>query len=142
MKALEPALSIMIVDDDDDDVLLMSHALKKHLPKTLISTCENGAVLLETLQHSQNLPSLILLDLNMHCMDGRETLKALKNNERTQNIPVIILTTSKNEDDVRLTHDLGAATFFIKPQTPLEYSQLVASLTKYLSILKESGIDP
>lgn len=129
--------SIMIVDDDDDDILLISHAIKKSLPAASIDTCENGAVLLTKLQTLQKLPDIILLDLNMHCMDGRETLRALKNQESTLGIPVIILTTSKNEDDLQLSHALGASTFFIKPQTSYDYAKLIESLTRYLTLLDE-----
>jgi DNA-binding response OmpR family regulator len=77
------------------------------------------------------LPGLILLDLNMPKKDGREVLKELKESQQFRRIPVIILTTSKAEEDVLRSYDLGVSSFITKPVTFEELVHVVKNIGKY-----------
>lgn len=112
---------ILLADDDPDDRLLTEEALREARPDTELKTVRDGQELLEYLSDlgpdSPALPSIILLDLNMPRMDGREALAALKRLEAFRHIPVVVLTTSNAEDDVIGTYQLGVSSFITKPAT-------------------------
>lgn len=116
------AITVLIADDDEDDRLLARDALDKNtLPKNL-RFVSGGEELLRYLRceegdTSRPRPGIILLDLNMPGMDGRETLAAIKADPRLRNIPVIVLTTSGFERDVQAAYDLGASSYVLKPST-------------------------
>jgi len=129
MKTKLKPISILMADDDPDDRMLMKQALAENdLPNT-IEFVENGADLLDYLNkkgkfHSESTirPGLILLDLNMPKMDGREALRIIKSSPDLKRIPVIVLTTSKAEEDIIQTYDLGVNSFICKP---VRFSELV-----------------
>jgi two-component system, response regulator len=129
MKTMLKPISILMADDDPDDRMLMKQALAENdLPNT-IEFVENGADLLDYLNKKGKFllekttrPGLILLDLNMPKMDGREALRLIKSNPDLRRIPVIILTTSKAEEDIFQTYDLGVNSFICKP---VRFSDLV-----------------
>lgn len=113
-----------MADDDDDDYMLTQNALKKsHLLNKLVRVAD-GEELMEYLlktgryaDTSAQRPSVILLDLNMPKMDGREALKAIKSNKELRNIPVVVFTTSKAEEDIIRSYQLGVNSFITKPVT-------------------------
>lgn len=106
----------IIAEDDPDDQLLMTDALAEiNVSAADVTFVPDGQELIETLKSGSRLPSLILLDLNMPKMDGREALKEIKSSQALNHIPVIILTTSRNEDDVALTYRNGGNSYFTKP---------------------------
>ena len=115
---------ILMADDDDDDYMLTQNALKKsHLLNTLVRVAD-GEELMEYLTKAGRYanspaqrPSVVLLDLNMPKMDGREALKAIKSNEALRNIPVVVFTTSKAEEDIIRSYQLGVNSFITKPVT-------------------------
>ncbi|MGB7539748.1 MAG: response regulator, partial [Anaerolineales bacterium] len=76
-------------------------------------------------------PGLIILDLNMPKKDGREALKEIKSDPRLRHIPIIILTTSKSEEDIFRTHDMGANSVILKPVTYSGLVEIMRSLTQY-----------
>ena len=110
---------IAIVDDDADDreVIRDAFVISKKEPEYVV--LENGDKLLEYLETNtpRNLPSLILLDLNMPGKDGRETLRIIKSDKRFRHIPVIVFTTSSSPRDMEMAYDLGANCFISKPDT-------------------------
>ncbi len=117
-------VSILIADDDADDRMLTEEALKENKLTNELHFVEDGEQLLNFLQHKGGYtpenaprPGLILLDLNMPKMDGREALKLIKADPKLKRIPVIILTTSKAEQDIIKTYDLGVNSFISKPVT-------------------------
>jgi|TARA_Y100001970_G_scaffold61257_1_gene78232 CheY-like chemotaxis protein len=112
-----------MADDDEDDRLLALDALKEGRVLNNLYCVEDGIELLEYLRREGKFadpatsprPSLILLDLNMPRMDGREALQHIKADPNLRSIPVVILTTSKEEEDMIRGYDLGAASYITKP---------------------------
>lgn len=114
---------ILMADDDDDDYLLTKKALKESkLLNTLIRVAD-GEELLDYLNGRGKYegvavrPGVILLDLNMPRKDGREALKEIKSNPKLHDIPVVIFTTSKAEEDIYRSYQLGSNSFITKPVT-------------------------
>jgi CheY-like chemotaxis protein len=116
-------VTILMADDDEDDRLLALDALKEGRVLNNLYCVEDGVELLEYLRREGKFadpatsprPSLILLDLNMPRMDGREALQHIKADPNLRSIPVVILTTSKEEEDMIRGYDLGAASYITKP---------------------------
>ncbi|PRD21511.1 UNVERIFIED_CONTAM: rcp1 [Trichonephila clavipes] len=128
-----------MADDDEDDRLLTQDALAESRVLNELFFVEDGVELLEYLERkgkfsekeSSPRPGLILLDLNMPRMDGREALQAIKANPNLKGIPVVILTTSKQEEDMVKGYDLGAASYITKPVTFEGLVELMQTLGKY-----------
>lgn len=116
---------ILIAEDDEEDRMLLQDAMEEGKLANHLFFVEDGEELLDYLQGKnkfQNrkafpLPGLILLDLNLPKVDGREALKIIKADSLLKRIPVIILTTSKAEEDIVRTYDLGVNSFITKPVT-------------------------
>jgi CheY-like chemotaxis protein len=112
-----------MADDDDDDRLLALDALKESKIDGQIKFVANGEELLDYLCHRGEFaqgagvprPGLILLDLNMPRMDGREALREIKADPELRRIPVVVLTTSNADTDIGAIYDLGANSFISKP---------------------------
>lgn len=131
------AVKIIIADDDADDRLLIEDAFKESKLVNPIVFAEDGEELLQLLRsekgwaEGRNLPGLILLDLNMPRMDGRMALGHIKSDPLLRRIPVIVLTTSKAEQDILRTYDLGVNSFITKPVTFEGLVEVVKSLNHY-----------
>lgn len=118
-------LTMVIADDDADDRLLIEDAFQECRLGTQRDYVEDGAELLQYLRaeekwshrNAADLPCIILLDLNMPRMDGRTALAKLKADPLLRRIPVVVLTTSKAEEDIARTYDLGVNSFITKPVT-------------------------
>jgi CheY-like chemotaxis protein len=109
---------ILLVDDDSDDRTIITDALNHLKAENVISCAENGEAalkLLGELYEKKALPSLIVLDLNMPKMNGRETLKNLKSDKRFMEIAVIIYSTSINPLEEKICMNLGAQQYITKP---------------------------
>ncbi|WP_242920118.1 response regulator [Pontibacter liquoris] len=130
---------ILIADDDAEDRMLVKEALEESRLKNNIHFVENGEELMDYLHHKGRFadkaqyptPGLILLDLNMPKKDGREALKEIKEDERLRLIPVVVLTTSKAEEDILRTYDLGVSSFITKPVTFTSLVDVMKTLSKY-----------
>ncbi len=128
-----------MADDDEDDRLLTQDALAESRVLNELHFVEDGVELLEYLERKGKFedkavsprPGLILLDLNMPRMDGREALEAIKGNPSLKGIPVVILTTSKQEEDMVKGYNLGAASYITKPVTFDGLVDLMKTLGKY-----------
>lgn len=116
--------SVLIVDDDPDDRESIRDAFLENKHHQNYIFVESGSKLLDHLYSikSKNYPSLILLDLNMPGMDGKQILKEIKSDKTLYQIPVIIMTTSASEVDMRTSYMLGANCFITKPDS---YSKLI-----------------
>jgi DNA-binding NarL/FixJ family response regulator len=131
-------LSIMVCDDDADFHDLVVQAMKKtgNIPAKIVFS-HHGAELLEQLSKAQSsqkhLPDLILLDLNMPMMDGIETLQALKANDDYKDIPVITITNSDSEEDVKKSYSFGGYSYFVKPSSFYDLVEMMATITTYWS---------
>ena len=132
-------IRIVVADDDADDRMLIEEALEESRLSNPVDFCVDGLDLLEYLNREgkwaelakEPLPGLILLDLNMPRMDGRTALSRIKDDERFKRIPVVILTTSKSEEDIVRTYGLGVNSFITKPVTFDGLVSIVQALTHY-----------
>ncbi|MFC4700451.1 response regulator [Glaciecola siphonariae] len=124
MNSLENSpFFVLLADDDEDDRLLAQDAMEAAGFGEQCKTVEDGQQLLQFLRRegefadasSDVMPSVILLDLNMPILDGRDTLKQLKEDAILRRIPVVIFSTSNSEEDVTQGYDLGAASYMVKP---------------------------
>jgi CheY-like chemotaxis protein len=136
---LSKPITILMADDDPDDRLLTKEAFAEtHLANDL-RFVEDGVELLDYLKRrgkyadpaASPRPGLILLDLNMPRMDGREALREIKADPALKNIRVIVLTTSKAEEDILRTYDLSASSYITKPVTFSGLVDVVKALGKY-----------
>ncbi len=117
------SIVILMADDDADDRLLAKDALNECQTSSSLHFVENGEELLDYLRHEGKYaslantprPGLILLDLNMPRKDGREALQEIKADPELRIIPVVVLTTSKADTDIRRIYELGANSFITKP---------------------------
>lgn len=127
--------SVLMADDDEEDCMLASDALKESGKEVEFACVEDGVHLMDyLLEHSgswpNGLPDLILLDLNMPRKDGREALLEIMPNPVLKRIPIVILTTSKEERDIAFTMNAGAKSFITKPGTFNEWIEIMRSLVQ------------
>ena len=128
-----------MADDDEDDRRSVARAWENARAANPIHFVNDGEELMDYLYHRGKFaeqanwerPGLILLDLNMPKKDGREALREIKADPELRQIPVVVLTTSKAEEDVYSTYDLGANSFITKPVTFTSLVELVQVLGKY-----------
>ena len=124
---------VLMADDDAEDCWLASEAFAESGVKAVFCCVLDGIELMDYLSgpsrsEAKGLPSLILLDLNMPRKDGREALMEIKSDPAFQHIPIIILTTSRNEKDIEFTMKVGAESFITKPATFDEWVEMMKSL--------------
>lgn len=140
MKGRRAVVKILMADDDEDDCLLAREALaESRLALSSLHFVQDGEQLMDYLYHRgkySNLdlsprPGLILLDLNMPKKDGREALRQIKADANLRQIPVVILTTSKAEEDIYHSYDLGANSFITKPVTFSGLVEVMKTLGRY-----------
>lgn len=125
MASNSKPIVILLADDDSEDREMTRKALDKNRLANEFYTVADGEELLDFLNHRgayappalSPTPGLILLDLNMPRMDGREALAAIKADPALRRIPVVVMTTSKAEEDITRTYDLGSNSFISKPIT-------------------------
>jgi two-component system, response regulator len=130
-EALARPITILLADDDEEDRMLTFDALNESRVVNDLKFVEDGEDLLDYLNRrgkytdpgSAPRPGLILLDLNMPKKDGREALREIKADPDLRRIPIVVLTTSKAEEDIYRTYDLGANSFIAKP---VKFESLVA----------------
>lgn len=120
---------VFIVDDDEDDLYFIKSAILSNIPNCIVKCFIHGKQLLDSLSDwKDDLPSFILLDLNMPFLNGKETLKILRNNSETAPIPVVIFSTSNNPSDKALCKKFGANDYFCKPASINIYDELIQKL--------------
>jgi CheY-like chemotaxis protein len=124
---------ILYADDDLDDKTWVSEANKTLNYSLDIDFVENGREVFEWLERFKNQPSLIVLDLNMPELDGRQTLQKLKSSEIYKDIPVVIITTSSNKVDIEICRRLGANLYIVKPDKHSGWQQIVKQLVPYIT---------
>jgi len=139
MQETGKPITILMADDDADDRLMAKEAFEESRLANDLHFVEDGVELLDYLKRrgkyedpaSSPRPGLILLDLNMPKKDGREALKEIKADPKLKNIRVVILTTSKAEEDIYRTYDLSAASYITKPVTFSAMAEVVKVMGKY-----------
>ena len=128
---------ILIAEDDADDRFLLQAAFDENAFNDRLHFVDNGVAVMEYLQSlmdvdgEKNLPRFILLDLNMPKKDGREVLKELKQHPVLKNIPIIIFSTTNNEQEMRRCYELGANSYITKPNSFENLLKTVAALRTY-----------
>ncbi|MET0287903.1 MAG: response regulator [Polyangiales bacterium] len=133
---------ILLVEDQPDDELLTIRALKKNNIRNEVKVVRDGAEALDYLfgrgQYEQRtLPQVILLDLKLPKVDGLEVLRQVRADPRTRPLPVIVLTSSKEERDVVQSYNLGANSYVRKPVDFEQFSEAVRQLGLYWFVLNE-----
>ena len=127
--------SILLIEDDIVDAMTVKRALSDIKVTNALFTVGNGEEALEYLQDSNNeQPGIILLDLNMPKMNGIEFLKVMKNDNSFKRIPVIILTTSQEENDKIESFNLGVAGYMIKPVDYLQFVETMRTIDMYWTL--------
>lgn len=132
-------ITILMADDDADDRQMTQEAFAASRLTNDLRFVEDGAELLDYLYRrnkyadgaSAPRPGLILLDLNMPKLDGRQALREIKSDPRLRNIRVVVMTTSKAEEDILRTYDLGAESYVNKPVTFQALVEVIATMGRY-----------
>ncbi len=147
-------ISILVADDDIDDRLMIEEAFAEKRVNNPIDFVEDGEELLQYLHREgpyadragEPYPGLILLDLNMPKIDGREALQRMKSDPELQRIPVVVLTTSQAEEDIVRTYGMGVNSFITKPVTFEGLVDIVSILCNYwieiVALPPECAINP
>ena len=131
--------TILLVEDDKVDVMTVKRALKEIHVLNKVKTCGNGEEALAYFEDETNeLPCIILLDLNMPKMNGIEFLERIKHNNVIKRIPVIILTTSKEEQDRVKSFNAGVAGYMIKPVDDLQFVEVMRAIDLYWTLSETS----
>jgi len=132
-------ITILLAEDDPDDRLMATEALEESRLANDLHIVENGEELMDYLYRRGKfagmarwfLPGLILLDLNMPKKDGREALKEIKADPNLRRIPIVVLTTSDEEEDIFRTYDLGVNSFITKPVSFESLVEIMKTLKLY-----------
>lgn len=142
-------VDILLVEDNPDDVELAMHELKRHNMANNLYHVADGEEALEFIFASGkyekdrtvgNSPKLILLDLKMPKINGIEVLEKIKADERTKAIPVVILTSSAEDPDIKQCYNLGANSYIVKPVNFEGFIQAITSLGFYWLLLNQPPV--
>ena len=139
MEKERMTLTILMADDDEDDRLMTKEALEEAKLANVIRFVEDGEELMDYLRRRGQYsdpelsprPGLILLDLNMPKKSGREALEEIKQDPDLRSIPVVVMTTSRAEEDVIRSYDLGVNSFVTKPVSFVGLVDVMKTLTKF-----------
>jgi two-component system, chemotaxis family, response regulator Rcp1 len=129
-------IELLLVEDSEPDVRLTIEALREAKVKNRLWVVEDGVEALDFLRQRGRhadapRPDLILLDLNLPRMDGRQVLKEIKNDDSLKRIPVVVLTTSKSEEDVLRAYSLHANCYITKPVDFNRFMEVVKSIENF-----------
>jgi CheY-like chemotaxis protein len=130
--------SILLLEDDIVDVMTIKRAIKQLNISNELIVKENGEEGLDYLNQCTELPGLIFLDLNMPKMNGIEFLGAIKPNKKWAQIPIVVLTTSKNEHDELAAFSKGVSGYMIKPVDYAQFKDMIEIIIKYWNLSEHS----
>jgi len=140
-------IEILLVEDNPDDANLTIRALKKNNLANKLHHVIDGDEALDFIfargkyanNHVGNAPKLILLDVKMPKVDGIEVLRKIKADERTKKIPVVMLTSSKEDPDIKACYDLGVNSYVVKPVDFESFMKVVSELGLYWMLINQSS---
>lgn len=137
---IHDAIEILLVEDNPDDAGLTIHALKKHNLANHLLHLHDGEEALEYLFSTEitNIPKVILLDLKMPKVDGIEVLRKLKSDEHRKVIPVVVLTSSKEDRDVLESYQLGVNAYIVKPVDFDKFAKAIAEIGLFWLLLNQA----
>lgn len=125
-------ISVLLVEDDPGDVVLIEEAFEHNKVRNSLKIVGDGVEAMEYLRaEGSERPDLVLLDLNLPRKDGREVLAEIKSDPLLRSIPVVVLTTSKAEEDIARTYNLGVNSFITKPVTFDGLVQAMDAFSRY-----------
>jgi two-component system response regulator len=138
-------VEILLVEDNPRDAELTTRALQKHHLANRLFTVEDGAEALDFIlcrgkykdRDLANLPKVVLLDLKLPKVDGLEVLRVLKQDERTRSIPVVIVTSSREDPDIKTAYALGANSYVVKPVDFEAFASAVSTLGMYWLLVNQ-----
>ena len=139
------SVEILLVEDNPNDLELALHALKRHNLANHIEIARDGAEALDFIfatgayagRDVNKVPKLILLDLKLPKVDGLEVLQRVKSDPRTRTIPVVVLTSSREERDIVDTYQLGVNSYIVKPVDFEQFTEAVRNLGLYWLLLNQ-----
>ena len=138
MEQLERTLRILLIDDNHDHAKILQWVFKKTGRKDEFTYFDDGSSALQYLKTTgcgpNGKPDLIFLDLNLPRLDGREVLRLLKSEEGTKGIPVIVVSSSEREEDVRKAFELGASSYVSKSSLLNDVSPVLKTIQDYWGI--------
>ena len=135
-------IEVLLVEDDPGDVLMTKEAFEEHKLRNRLSVVSDGAAALSYLRHEGEYadvatPDLILLDLNLPRIDGREVLEEIKKDEEFRRIPVVVLTTSQTDEDILRSYQLHANAYVTKPVDFDRFLSVVRQIDEFfVSVVK------
>ncbi len=124
-------IEVLVVDDQRSDIVLLRRALRRLRVQCTVHEADSGTVAMNFLRSNKRAPDLILLDLNMPNMGGREVLGELLADSDLRKIPVVVMTTSDDDSDVAAAYDLKAAAYFVKPSDPAVWYASVENMVRF-----------
>jgi two-component system, response regulator len=144
----EHKVEILLVEDNPSDLALALHAFKKNHLANQIQVARDGAEALEFIfctgayaqRKIENGPKVILLDLKLPLVDGMEVLRRIKSDPRTQHIPVVMLTSSREDRDIVESYQLGVNSYIVKPVDFEQFTEAVRTLGMYWLLLNQPPI--
>ena len=132
-----PLRPIILVEDNPDDERMTIRALRRGNIANEILVARNGEEALAMVLNADPLPSVVLLDLKLPKVAGLEVLKQIRANERTQKLPVVVLTSSSEEGDIINSYGLGANSYVRKPVEIDKFTEAVRQLGMYWAVINE-----
>jgi CheY-like chemotaxis protein len=136
-------ISVLLVEDDPGDVVLIQEAFEHNKVRNSLHVVGDGVEAMDFLRTSDQRPDLILLDLNLPRKDGREVLAEVKTDPVLRSIPVVVLTTSKAEEDILRSYDLHANAYVTKPVDFSRFIEVVRQIDEFfVTVVKLPGHVP
>lgn len=135
MEQQSKEFEVLLIEDDPNDAEMIIRTLRKNGLDSNLKHVEDGVQAMEVLkkvkQHKKRYPKLIILDLSMPKVGGSEVLEILKKEEETRNIPVVVLTSSMEERDLKRCYALGVNSYILKPVDYTEFSRTIKRVGRY-----------
>ena len=138
MVMTQQRFDILLVEDDVNDIAVAMRAFRQHSLDERVHVLRDGAELVDYMaQATRTTPKLILLDLRMPRLDGRAALRELRKSESTRRVPIVIVSSSRQREDVRECYALGANSFVVKQMNPHAPGEYLVDVVRYWLELNE-----